>query len=266
MVKDYQKRIETALDDALPRNTRLAEAMRYAVLNGGKRLRACLIYAVGTDFNHPLDRLTPHAMAIEAIHAYSLVHDDLPAMDNDDFRRGQLSCHKKFDEATAILAGDALQSWAFGLISAPTLAEKALLMVEGQMLDMEATGQPTLALEALLKIYAYKTGALFQACFYLGSLEFGDGYDFETMGRLLGYIYQIQDDILDATQSSESLGKTAGKDAEQDKNTILKAMPLNEAEALLNQYKNQLFDLVRTFPNHGKHTEALLNVLFNRTH
>ena len=212
---------ETFLEQQLPKNNdepnQLATAMRYSVLNGGKRLRPLLVYSVGALFNIAHTTLDCAAAAIELIHCYSLVHDDLPCMDDDDFRRGKPSCHKQFDEATAVLVGDALQTLAFELISthpcdALTNADRVNMirilsqasgfsgMCGGQMLDMQSEEHwPPKKFETL---HAKKTGALFEACFLLGSLQ----QDKETrntlliLGKTFGLAFQLQDDILDYEQ------------------------------------------------------------------
>lgn len=216
-LKEHRNRINHALDQYLPAATlapqRLHEAMRYAVLNGGKRMRPLLVYAAGETFGANLNQLDMPACAIELVHAFSLVHDDLPAMDNDDFRRGNPSCHRAFDEATAILAGDALLVLAFQLLSnnnflAPetrvnminvvTTAVGSLGMAGGQEIDVSGTD---LNLTQLEQMYLLKTGALLSASVQLGALAAGVNH--ETLALLdryaccLGLAFQIQDDIFD---------------------------------------------------------------------
>lgn len=233
----------------------LNEAIRYSTLNGGKRFRAMLVYASGTCFGAPLQSLDAPAMALELIHAYSLVHDDLPAMDDDALRRGRASCHVEFDEATAILAGDALQSLAFELLAEPNeflntsqqlkmiqqLAAASGLsgMAGGQSLDIIATGQ-TLNQADLQTIHEQKTGALIRAALCLGALaaptiERQELEQIDEYGRLIGLAFQVVDDILDQTQSSEQLGKQSGADMAMDKNTYPALLGLEAAQHYADQ-------------------------------
>ena len=214
--------------------------MRYAVLGGGKRLRPILVYATGNALGAVPERLDAPAAAVEIIHAYSLVHDDLPAMDDDDLRRGRPTCHVAFGEATAILAGDALQALAFGVLAGDsTLADAPVLLVEmlrvlagacgshgmagGQALDLAAVGRVLDAAE-LERMHVHKTGALIRASVRLGALATGCRDEgmlaaLETYGHCIGLAFQIRDDILDVEGSSATLGKTAGKDAADAKPT-----------------------------------------------
>lgn len=238
---DWQTRIEDALRRALPspdsEPTRLHAAMRHAALNGGKRIRPLLVYAAGHAFGANEQSLDDAALAIELIHCYSLVHDDLPAMDDDDLRRGQPTVHIAFDEATAILAGDALQSLAFERLAnapAPDNAKVAMLrelaiasghagMCGGQALDIDATGQ-RINIDQLERLHAMKTGALLRAAVRLGALAAGaDAAQFTALDAYadaLGLAFQVKDDILDIEADSATLGKTAGKDIAQDKATF----------------------------------------------
>ena len=247
-------RIEAALDAALPPATReparLHAAMRHAVLGGGKRLRALLVYAAGDLGNADAKALDRAAVAVELVHAYSLVHDDLPAMDDDALRRGQPTVHVAFDEATAILAGDALQALAFEVLAdgdAPAAVRLALVstlaravgslgMCGGQQLDMDATaGSPTVA--ELQVLHGMKTGALIAASVRLGALL--AGVDADALQRLdsfavdLGLAFQIRDDILDVEGDASALGKTAGKDVAQAKATYPALLGMEGAKARL---------------------------------
>lgn len=227
----------------------LMEAMQYSTQNGGKRFRAMLVYASGDCFGAGVAALDAPAMAIELIHAYSLVHDDLPAMDDDDLRRGQASCHVQFDEATAILAGDALQTLAFDILSennAALKAEQQLPMIQnlahasglygmagGQSLDIIATGK-TLNQDSLQLIHECKTGALIRSALALGALASSNIKAEElsildAYGHDIGLAFQVVDDILDRTQSSEKMGKTSGSDAALNKNTYPALMGLDAA-------------------------------------
>ena len=224
--------IEEYLEQQLPATdtlpTDLHKAMRYSVLGGGKRLRACLIYAVAEATGTPWEQLSPIAGAIECLHAYSLIHDDLPAMDNDDIRRGKPTCHRAFNEAIAILAGDALQAFAFELLVGPQLhlcPEKKLKlaysfsqaighmgMVGGQALDCGANGQKNWKIEQLKEMHQRKTGALIEVSLQMAALACPtiDAEERETLedfGRLIGLAFQIQDDILDDTGQDALLEK-----------------------------------------------------------
>ncbi len=234
---DCQERVNAALQGCLPALSavpaRLHEAMRYSVLNGGKRLRPLLVYATGFMLAIPFEQLDAPACAVELIHAYSLIHDDLPAMDDDDLRRGKPTCHKAFDEATAILAGDALQTLAFHIIATQadifvqpkqcvamltTLTEVcgSKGMTGGQMLDLAATGQ-ILDVDSLEFIHQLKTGALIRASVRLAGLVSGatseaDLAMLDTFAMHIGLAFQIQDDILDIESSTAVLGKQQGAD------------------------------------------------------
>lgn len=219
---------------------RLHQAMRYTVLGGGKRVRPLLAYATGAAVGAPGDRLDIPASAVELIHAYSLVHDDLPAMDDDDLRRGRPTCHRAFDEATAILTGDALQTLAFQILAhAPGLdvepqvrlrmidtlarASGSRGMAGGQAIDLAAVGQ-TLDIAQLEDMHIHKTGALIRASVLLGALCAGrlDEPRIEQLDRYakcIGLAFQIQDDILDVTGDTATLGKTAGADTARAKPT-----------------------------------------------
>lgn len=253
-VPDYSARIEKVLDRWLPAAEkppeRLHTAMRYAVLGGGKRLRPLLIYATGEVLGVPAERLDGPAAAVEFIHAYSLIHDDLPAMDNDDLRRGQPTCHRAFDEATAILAGDALQVQAFLILAedpamqvAPTarvtmirsvaLASGSTGMAGGQAMDLAAAGQ-SLSLAELEMMHIHKTGALIRASVLLAAQSV-PGLAAEKLAALdhyakcIGLAFQIRDDILDVTGHTESLGKQAGADASRNKPTYPSLLGLEES-------------------------------------
>jgi farnesyl diphosphate synthase len=246
--------VEAALDDLLPppegAEARLAEAMRYATLGGGKRLRAFLVAETAALFKVDRRCAARVGAAVEMLHAYSLVHDDLPAMDNDDLRRGRPSTHRAFDEATAILAGDALQARAFEVLAEPDthsnpearcelvaalgLAAGARGMAGGQMIDMLAEGQ-TLTVEQIIRLQALKTGRLIQfsaeAGAILGRAAPAQRMMLAAYGRDLGAAFQIADDLLDATATSEETGKTAGKDAAAGKATLVKVLGPDRARA-----------------------------------
>jgi farnesyl diphosphate synthase len=251
-----QARVEVALGHWLPAASRLPqrlhEAMRYSVLAPGKRVRPVLVYAAGAAVDIAPAQLDGLASAAELIHAYSLIHDDLPAMDDDDLRRGRPTCHRQFDEATAILAGDALQPLAFEIICRdPGLtvsARRRLAMVEtlaaasgsrgmagGQAMDLDATGRP-LTLPELENLHIHKTGALIRACVRLGTLASEHAPEdareaIDRYAKCIGLAFQIRDDVLDVEGSTKTLGKTRGKDEAQDKTTYPVLLGLDGARS-----------------------------------
>ncbi|MDR1241454.1 MAG: polyprenyl synthetase family protein [Deltaproteobacteria bacterium] len=232
----------------------LKEAMNYSLLAGGKRIRPVLCISAARLFGLDAAAALPFAAGIECIHSYSLIHDDLPAMDDDDYRRGRLSNHKKFGEAAAILAGDALLTDAFVFMSgvadtgmiAPQNVLKALTsvalaagsagMAGGQFLDMQYTAEPDISLEQLAYMQAAKTGAMLAASCHSGALLAGAGEDaasaINAYGRFLGEAFQIVDDILDETGTTEELGKPAGSDAKQGKVTYPSRLGLEKSRDL----------------------------------
>ena len=249
----YQQRIEGVLAHALEiegaATPRLLEAMRYSTLAGGKRVRPILVYATGEALGAPLEVLDAAAAAVELIHVYSLVHDDLPAMDNDDLRRGRPTCHRAFDEATAILVGDALQARAFevlanGPASIPAGARLEMLrvladaigtrgMAGGQAIDLEAVKQ-LLGKPELERMHRQKTGALIQASVLLGAISAGsqdipERKALAEFGAEIGLAFQIQDDILDVEGTTTELGKRAGADADRIKPTYPSVLGLQES-------------------------------------
>ena len=252
-----QHRIEQALTTSLSQSTAshyLTEAMRYATLNGGKRLRAALVYMGCEALELDLELGDSTSLAIELVHAYSLVHDDLPAMDDDDLRRGKPTTHIQFDEATAILAGDALQSLAFqqlatdGQLSTDVRLELIVKlsaaigpdgMVGGQSLDMLAEGAE-IELDALQNIHARKTGALIQfAATAPGIIAGRHQAPLAAFGSALGIAFQIQDDILDATGDDQALGKRSGADARQSKSTYVSLLGIDRAQDALQRMLEQ---------------------------
>ena len=252
-MSSIQQRTEHALDHCLPAASslpgRLHDAMRYATLGGGKRVRALLVHAAGNCVGATPERLDALACAVEMIHAYSLIHDDLPCMDDDVLRRGKPTVHVEFDEATALLAGDALQTLAFQLIAAPGLLPQpaiqlelvALLaqasgshgMVGGQAIDLASVGQ-AVSLEHLEQMHIRKTGALIRASVLLGAHGNGTPASdtlaaLDRYAKTVGLLFQVVDDILDASADTATLGKTAGKDADHDKPTYVSLLGLAEA-------------------------------------
>ncbi|GAB3386373.1 polyprenyl synthetase family protein [Lysobacter fragariae] len=274
----WRMRLEAVLERALPPALEspqgLHGAMRHAVLDGGKRMRPLLVYATGTAFGADLTALDAPAAAVELIHAYSLVHDDLPAMDDDSLRRGKPTVHIAFDEATAILAGDALQSLAFEIIAdgaqLPATAQVALLrelaiaagargMCGGQALDIDATGNGD-AIDAveLQRLHALKTGALLRASVRMGALA--AQVDADTLARLdtfadaLGLAFQIRDDLLDIEGDSATLGKTAGKDVAQAKATFPALLGVEASRERLRTLSTTMREALAPF---GERTTAL---------
>ncbi|HEX2390679.1 MAG TPA: farnesyl diphosphate synthase [Casimicrobiaceae bacterium] len=247
---EHRQRIEARLARVLPGDDsaapRLAQAMRYAALGGGKRVRPLLAYAASEISGADIDRVDAAAVAVELVHAYSLVHDDLPCMDDDALRRGRPTCHVAFDVATALLAGDALQSLAFAVLgdaadaSACTLLATAAGqpgMAGGQQLDIDATGR-TLDVEALTQMHALKTGALIRAAVQLGArcgtpLDATETRALDRYASAAGLAFQVGDDILDVAGSAATLGKTAGKDAVQHKVTFVTLLGVDEAQRRL---------------------------------
>jgi len=245
LVEEFQRRVDKALDHWLPQADvyplRLHQAMRYAVLAPGKRVRPVLVYATATALGIDLERVDGAAAAVEIIHAYSLIHDDLPAMDDDDLRRGRPTCHREFDEATAILAGDALQALSFYIISHdPQMTDDAaarLQMIEklalfsgsrgmagGQAIDLAAVGK-TLNIAELETMHIHKTGALIRTCIQLvahstSNLTRQQFKALDSYAKHIGLSFQVQDDILDVTSDTATLGKTQGSDSARNKPTF----------------------------------------------
>ncbi len=268
-LKRWGARADEALALALPREDQapleLHKAMRYAVLGGGKRLRPVLVYTTGAAFGAEAGALDSAACAVEIIHAYSLVHDDLPAMDDDALRRGRPTCHIVFGEAMAILAGDALQALAFEVLAADarlhadprnqvemlrTLAAAcgAHGMAGGQAFDLAAVGQP-LDAAGLERMHVYKTGALIRASVRLGALAAGCRDEatlaaLHRYGHAIGLAFQIRDDILDVEGDSTTIGKTAGKDAADNKPTYPAILGMAGAKAHLSDLTRAALDAV----------------------
>jgi len=256
-----QARIEAVLARLLPAAhiapSRLHAAMRYAALDGGKRVRPLLTFAAGELVQAGPERLEIAAAAVELIHAYSLVHDDLPCMDDDVLRRGKPTVHVEYDEATALLVGDALQSLAFQLLAEPALAEDPRAQLEmirllavaagsrgmagGQQIDLESTGMQLEAPE-LESMHIHKTGALIRAAVLLGgacggALEGALRERLDQYAKAVGLAFQVVDDVLDAEAPSATLGKTAGKDARQGKPTYVSVMGLSRARELAQELR-----------------------------
>lgn len=283
---DINRVLDHHLEHFVSPAARLQDAMRYALVLGGKRVRPFLTYAVGELCNAPSRALDHAAAAIECIHAYSLIHDDLPAMDDDDLRRGQPTCHRAFDEATAILAGDALQTLAFELLSQPGLdvdtgRQIAMLrvlgkasgsrgMCGGQALDLAATGKQLTEAE-LEQVHQLKTGALIIAAVQVGVLAGDDAAqahadDFAEFATWLGLAFQVRDDIIDVTSSTETLGKTNGKDEAAAKSTYVQLLGLDGARVKLQQLHNKALQALHRIPYNTQLLENFAEQLLNRDH
>ncbi len=271
-----QERVEAALERWLPapgiQPTRLHQAMRYASLGGGKRIRPTLVYATAEAIGLAPASLDAVACAVELIHAYSLIHDDLPAMDDDELRRGRPTCHKAFDEATAILAGDALQTLAFQVLvgddAVPGGAAARLAMLDtlarasgsrgmagGQALDLEAEGQE-IDVAMLENIHIHKTGALIRAGMRMATLahpDLGAGAadKLDRYAKCLGLAFQIRDDILDVEGETAVIGKTRGKDRIQEKATYPALMGLAEAREAAVGLLQQALGSLSAFDQHA---------------
>jgi farnesyl diphosphate synthase len=269
--RETATQVETALSELLPdlriAPARLHDAMRYSTLGGGKRVRAMLVYGAGALTEAPAERLRIAASAVEMIHAYSLIHDDLPCMDDDVLRRGKPTCHVEFDEATALLAGDALQSLAFQLMSEYKLGDDAAVqlrmiqifaaaggsrgMAGGQAIDLEAVGK-TITLPELEYMHILKTGALIRASVLLGahcgkSLPQPDLDRLDRYAKCVGLAFQVVDDILDEEGDAATLGKTAGKDKAQSKPTYTSLMGLADAKRFSEELLADSLEALSTF-------------------
>ena len=269
-LKQVAAEVETALEDLLPTaeggEARLCEAMRYATLGGGKRMRAFLVIEAASLFRVDRRCAARVAASVEMIHAYSLIHDDLPAMDDDDMRRGKPSAHRAFDEATAILAGDALQARAFEVLAEPDTHSNPDARIElvqaishaigargmcgGQMIDMLGNGQD-LGHEAIARMQALKTGRLIQfsaeAGAMLGRAPIQQRHALAAYGRDLGAAFQIADDVLDVTGTEAEIGKTVGKDIAQGKATLVAVWGVDRARAQAEALATQAATHLETF-------------------
>ncbi|NOT89459.1 MAG: geranyl transferase [Lysobacter sp.] len=284
---DWRQRVDAALERALLDHTlhdsRLQAAMRHATLLGGKRMRPMLVYATGDLLGADVAVLDAPASAVELVHAYSLVHDDLPAMDDDALRRGQPTVHVAFDEATAILAGDALQSLAFQqLADAPLPADARIAMVRelacasgaagmcgGQAFDIDATGRGgDISLHELQRLHALKTGALLRCAVRLGAIA-GHADDtasiaLDRYAEALGLAFQIRDDLLDIESDSTTLGKTAGKDLAQNKATFPALLGIDASRARLSALADVMHTALAPFGDGAALLAALARQVIER--
>jgi farnesyl diphosphate synthase len=279
---------DAVLARLLPADTQppeaLHRAMRYALLGGGKRLRPLLVYAAGLALGATLEKLDAAAAAVEIIHAYSLVHDDLPAMDDDDLRRGRPTCHIAFGQATAILAGDALQALAFEVLAHDASGHDPQAHIEmlrilaaacgshgmagGQAFDLEAVGKK-LSLEQLERMHTHKTGALIRASVQLGALAAGNRdasvrAALEHYGYCIGLAFQIRDDILDVEGDTAIIGKRQGADQARDKPTYPALLGLDESRLRLQQLTDQALAAIAPLGEAGKHLHDLARFVADR--
>lgn len=287
-MRGIQQRTEVALGRALPSSSvtpdRLHEAMRYATLEGGKRVRPLLAHAAGEVTGARPDALDRVACAVELIHAYSLVHDDMPCMDDDTLRRGKPTVHVEYDQATALLVGDALQSLAFQQLAEPGLLNDAGRQIEmvhhlaiasgsrgmagGQAIDLQSVGQP-LTREALEVMHVHKTGALIRASVCLGALAGAycstDLFQrLDHVSRRIGLLFQVVDDILDTESDTATLGKTAGKDADNNKPTYVTILGLDEAKRLANELESEALDLLAPLDDKAEAMRDLTRYIVHR--
>lgn len=286
-VKDVQAAAEADLDRFLPPAsqvpTKLHEAMRYTALGGGKRVRPLLVHAAGALFGADADALARAASAVEMIHVYSLVHDDMPCMDDDALRRGKPTVHVAYDEATALLVGDALQAQAFDVLAgtstvpaARTVAMVRLLaeaagsagMCGGQAIDLDSVGL-SLTLEQLERMHQLKTGAMLRVSVLLGALAGRDLASRERealaeYSRAIGLAFQVVDDVLDATADSATLGKTAGKDAADNKPTYVSILGLAPSQALAEQLRRQAHDALAPFGEQALRLREIADLIVQR--
>jgi geranylgeranyl diphosphate synthase type II len=286
-LKRHVARVEHGLDRYLPaattRPTRLHEAMRYSLLGGGKRLRPVLTLASAELLGASDDLALPAAVAVECIHTYSLIHDDLPCMDNDDLRRGRPTAHKQFDEATALLAGDALLTEAFVILSTHYAAQPALAhalirelasaagsrrLIGGQMEDLLAEKKADATAAELEFIHLNKTAAMIEVSLVLGGLcahaSAATIEELRTIGRHLGFAFQIMDDVLDATADTATLGKTAGKDAKADKTTFVKLHGIVASRRIAQEHSDAARSALTSLPGDQAFLTSLINAMATR--
>lgn len=284
--KQHQTRIEHVLDEVLPQTEstpqKLHSAMRYCVMGGGKRVRALLCYAAAELCNTDEALTDAAAAAVELIHAYSLVHDDMPCMDDDDLRRGKPSCHKQYDDATALLVGDALQTLAFDVLSTPELCANAnqqismlnllakasgsLGMAGGQAIDLDSVGK-ALDRQTLEAMHQLKTGALIQAAAMMGAAggNITQINAVQTYAENIGLAFQVVDDILDTEADTATLGKTAGKDADNNKPTYVSILGLQAAKDFAELLFQQAMQAIEPLGNEAQRLRELAGFITQRS-
>ncbi len=262
---------------------RLHEAMRYAVLDGGKRVRPLLAFAAGELSGAKTDRVEIVAAAVELIHVYSLVHDDMPCMDDDVLRRGKPTCHVQYDDATALLVGDSLQTMAFQLLAEHRLSDDSQRQLEmikvlalasgsrgmagGQATDLDSVGK-SLTLPELEFMHIHKTGALIRAAILLGAhcgdLSKDQLDKLDHFGKLIGLAFQVVDDVLDCEADTATLGKTAGKDVDNDKPTYVSLLGIQGARDMAQRLHHEALDTVEGFGNSGQRLRDLADFIVMR--
>ena len=287
-LKSYTQLVDAQLEQILPPASgpasKLYKAMRYSVFNGGKRVRPALCFAAAEAIGASGDNTAKVAAAVEMIHAYSLIHDDLPAMDDDDLRRGVPTCHIAFDEATAILAGDGLQSLAFKqlteLVDLPATISLKLIailsdlagchgMVSGQAVDLASTGKQ-LSADELNYMHNHKTGALIEASVVMGALATNKASDtqieaLQQFARAIGLAFQIQDDILDIESSTEQLGKSQGSDSANDKATYTSILGVEKARSEADRLYQTSIDALSIFSDSAESLRTLATFIVHRS-
>ena len=287
-LKDKKALVDKTLDSILPENDcfppQLHNAMRYCLFSGGKRLRPILALAAAESVGGDCHKMLNEACALELIHTYTLIHDDLPSMDNDDYRRGHLTTHKVFGEAIAVLAGDALQTEAFSILSeteksrfSPEIKIKVIRLISaacgsrgiigGQTVDLESEGKK-ISLELLDYIHTHKTAALITASVLTGAVlanaDKDQLTDLNNYGEAIGLAFQITDDILDITSSTEQMGKTVGKDQRMKKATYPSLLGLDEASRLQQEFYKKSIDSISSFDENAKPLREIAKLIIER--
>ena len=290
LMHTYRQRVDSHLQKVLNNTSDIAaelhQAMSYSTFNGGKRVRPILVYLTGQALHSPLEQLDSAACAVELIHCYSLVHDDMPCMDDDDLRRGKPTCHKQFSEATALLSGDALQTLAFetltqneflqssqivSMIKALSQSSGAAGMAGGQAIDLAATGSQTLSLDDLKSMHEHKTGALIRASVQLGALSCIDIaaeklLALDNYARNIGLSFQIKDDILDIESDTQLLGKQQGADIELNKVTYPALLGLDGAKKMAQECHQQALQSLVDFDQDADPLRWLSEYIIIRQH
>ena len=292
VMQDYRSRVDSHLDQILSSTssiaTELHQAMHYSTFNGGKRVRPILVYLTGQALGSSLEYLDSAACAVELIHCYSLVHDDMPSMDDDDLRRGKPTCHKQFSEATALLTGDALQTLAFEILAQDSAlaASQIVAMIKmlsqasgiagmagGQAIDLSATGSQSLSLDDLKLMHEHKTGALIRASVLLGALSSidiatdADKFNaLDNYARNIGLSFQIKDDILDIEGDTQTLGKQQGADIELNKVTYPALLGLDGAKNMAQECHQKALDSLLDFDQRADPLRWLSEYIIIRQH